>query len=210
MADRQRSTRRSRKRLPTAEKSVRTTAHLPWIRRAAVAMMARFRTGPAGPCPDRGPANPIRSGSPHRMVAVTTTGRLPKRPGREWGRSSVGRALRSQCRGRGFDSLRLHLRRNPGTTTALAGVFSCLRRRAPIALVLSTDTVWVRRISRGSRSRAFGDRDPFQVRVPFHSGRVRDMFLMKQHRANTQSGARLPSAGRGRAVCWTLAAAAGG
>jgi len=24
------------------------------------------------------------------------------------GRSSVGRALRSQCRGRGFDSLRLH------------------------------------------------------------------------------------------------------
>ena len=39
----------------------------------------------------------------------------PQRREIEWGRSSVGRASRSQCEGRGFESLRLHHPRSPET-----------------------------------------------------------------------------------------------
>lgn len=41
----------------------------------------------------------------------------PRLPG-AWGRSSVGRATRSQCVGRGFDSLRLH---HPSSAAGLHG-----------------------------------------------------------------------------------------
>ena len=42
-------------------------------------------------------------------LAVSPSSAEPKvRPTHTWGGSSVGRALRSQCRGRGFDSLPLH------------------------------------------------------------------------------------------------------
>src|SRR5437870_1461283 len=50
------------------------------------------------------------------MLALTPLSRAPTiryrhrplGPAASWGRSSVGRASRSQCEGRGFDSLRLH------------------------------------------------------------------------------------------------------
>ena len=54
-------------------------------------------------CPRRLPAN-ARSGG---AGASRTSGR-PEYPDRRRGCSSAGRALRSQCRGRGFESLHLH------------------------------------------------------------------------------------------------------
>lgn len=71
---------------------------------------------------------------------ILCSGRLDPRPSpRETvpnphrGRSSIGRALRSQCRGRGFDSLRLHLRKTP-QNHVFCGVFSCAGRTCAVAV----------------------------------------------------------------------------
>jgi hypothetical protein len=57
-----------------------------------------------------------------------------------WGGSSAGRALRSQCRGRGFDPLPLHHQHNPQTfaqvrtsprTPHKSRVFPCFQRAQP-------------------------------------------------------------------------------
>ena len=55
---------------------------------------------------------------PHRGSSNRKTQSLKSELTR-WGCSSVGRALRSQCRGREFKSLQLHFTRRPGLVLAI-------------------------------------------------------------------------------------------
>ena len=65
-------------------------------------------------------------GQRHLKLAVSHSSReRNSRLTKAWGGSSVGRALRSQCRGRGFDSLPLHLfhpHRDDGCSAAFFAV----------------------------------------------------------------------------------------